>query len=287
MKTTAPAFPLYGGDWTKSTANMTADVRGHYIDLLIYSWDNDEPIPDDERILMQIARCTSPREWRRVWPLIKRRWFAVEGGFRNKRLEEERAKLKKKRQERSASGKAGAEVRWQGHSGEGGNSDGKQDGGAIANGAPDGWPSISSSGNSEPKDQAQNTAPTRELLALFDELHRARFQAPAHFNGKKDASILAALWRERGPAQTQALIRAFFALDDPWVAQRGFSVGILRTQVSKLLVRLAPSTAPVDEALGGADWFEECKRLHDGKCNGRSGHAIQLDIDAARATRSA
>ena len=31
------------------------------------------------------------------------------------------------------------------------------------------------------------------------------------------------------------------------------------------------------------DWFDQCRRLHDLRCNGRYGHAIQMGIDAERA----
>jgi hypothetical protein len=32
------------------------------------------------------------------------------------------------------------------------------------------------------------------------------------------------------------------------------------------------------------DWFEECQRLHQRACNGRSGHALKMMIDANRPT---
>lgn len=243
-KTTAPAFPLLGGDWLKSTSTLTASERGYYLDLLIHTWDADAPIPDDERLQMQIARCTSLREWRKVWERLRPRWTAVEGGFRNRRCEEEREKLKRNRERRSASGSVGAEARWQRPA----KHDGKPDSNAVANGVANGWPSISSSEDSDPKDQGQNPAPTRDLLALFDSLHQARFHVPADINGRKDASILAKIWRQRGTEQTAALIREFFAIQDAWVLERGFSVGIFKTQVSKLLVRLPKASQPaVDE----------------------------------------
>jgi hypothetical protein len=47
----------------------------------------------------------------------------------------------------------------------------------------------------------------------------------------------------------------------------------------------APVGSP--EYYAAEDWFEECTRLHDRRCNGRVGHANQLLFDAARAEREA
>lgn len=30
------------------------------------------------------------------------------------------------------------------------------------------------------------------------------------------------------------------------------------------------------------DWFDECQRLHGGRCNGRAAHAIQRQLDALK-----
>lgn len=30
------------------------------------------------------------------------------------------------------------------------------------------------------------------------------------------------------------------------------------------------------------DWWEECKRLHHGRCNGQGGHRVQMQLDAGR-----
>lgn len=37
----------------------------------------------------------------------------------------------------------------------------------------------------------------------------------------------------------------------------------------------------------GEDWFSECQRLHGRSCNGQSGHALQMVLDADRAQRKA
>ena len=35
------------------------------------------------------------------------------------------------------------------------------------------------------------------------------------------------------------------------------------------------------------DWWDECQRLHGRRCNGRHGHAVQLQLDAAAAKEPA
>jgi uncharacterized protein YdaU (DUF1376 family) len=148
-KTTAPALPLMSGDWLKGTARLSAAERGYFLDLLLYSWDNDEAVPDDEREQMQIARCTDRREWRRVWSRLSPKWQKVDGGFRNDRLELARAELAEYREGKSRSGKKGAEARWHRDGTHHGESHGKRDGKRmaelLANGMANGWPSSSSS----------------------------------------------------------------------------------------------------------------------------------------------
>lgn len=272
-KTTAPAFPLLGGDWLKGTATLTASERGYYLDLLLYTWDSDKPIPADVRLQMQIARCTSRPEWLRVWTRLAGKWTAVEGGYRNERCERVRLSLSGYRRRKSDAGKLGAEKRWQ--------RDGRPNGSAVAErmaqDVANGWPSISLSSDSDHKERDQSPAPTRQLLALFDELHQARFDSKAEINGAKDGAILAGLCRKRGAEETERLIREFFELRDPWVLERGFSVGVFKTQIPKLLAR-----KPKRQAADDSDWFDECQRLHGRRCNGRVGHANQMAIDASK-----
>lgn len=283
-KTTAPAFPLYGGDWLKGTQRLSGAERGYYIDILLFLWDADEPFPTDEREQMQIVRCTDRREWRQAWHRIRGKFVELDGGagFMNRRVEKERVQLKEARDRRAGAGRLGAERRW--------HLNGEQDGKAIAEHmamslaepvaepVAKTWPSISPSERADPKerDQLLPAAPTRELLTLFDELHQQRFESKAEINGAKDAQILAALCRKRGAEEVERLIRAFFELRDPWVLERGFSVGIFKTQIPKLLAKKPRRDAVPD------DWFEECQRLHSGKCNGRMAHANQVFIDAQK-----
>ena len=123
-------------------------------------------------------------------------------------------------------------------------------------------------------------APTRDLLALFDDHHQRKFSTKAAITAGKDAKLIAQLWvdRQGDPVTVPMLIAAFFASADPWIPQAGYTVGVLVSQVGKLI----PIAAKANRA-PEVDWFEECKRLHENRCNGRHMHGIQMAIDAGKA----
>jgi hypothetical protein len=109
-------------------------------------------------------------------------------------------------------------------------------------------------------------APTRDLLALFDECHLAKLGTKADLTPKKDGAILAAIWKQRqgDPVTVEALIRAFFDDNDPWVIERGYTVGVFKTQVGKLVTRLsghdAPRRSTVPDAEASRKFLEEAYR---------------------------
>jgi hypothetical protein len=96
---------------------------------------------------------------------------------------------------------------------------------------------------------ADAPAPTRALLTLFDTLHQARIGQPAAIQGGKDAKLLAQIYAWYGPDVTERLIRAFFASQDDFIAQAGFTVGVLYSQVGKLLAREAQRTRPASDTI--------------------------------------
>lgn len=285
-KTTAPAFPLYGGDWLKGTNKLKAHERGHYLDILLNQWDSQEPFPTDEEDQMRIARSTDKREWRQVWHRLRGKFVETPDGFWNRRVEDERIKLRNSRERKSKAGRSGADQRW--------HLNGENAGSAIAEpmaqplptlpaeAMTKGWPSISHSQRDPPKEREDlSPAPTRQLLTLFDELHQRRFETPAEINGAKDGAILASLCRKRGLEETERLIRAFFDMRDTWVLQRGFSVGIFKTQISKLL-----AARPAAEPQRAERWYEQCERLaHEPRCADHLAHGVRLARDEQAAAQ--
>ena len=43
-------------------------------------------------------------------------------------------------------------------------------------------------------------------------------------------------------------------------------------------------TAALESQDTAEPWWEECKRLHDSRCNGQGGHHVQMRLDALRST---
>lgn len=114
-------------------------------------------------------------------------------------------------------------------------------------------------------------APTRELWALFDQLHRARFDdAPAELDRVRDTAILAAIWRKRGNEETERLMRAFFDSRDRWVVQAGFTVPVFKSQISRLVSQRPKIDARAER------WSDECARLHDSRCGNQNFHIAKM-----------
>ena len=84
----------------------------------------------------------------------------------------------------------------------------------------------------------QERAPTRGLLCRFDELHKSKIGAPASISKGKDAKILAEIWKQHGDF-TYDLMAGFFVMDSEFVQGAGYTVGVFKSQVGKLLTQKA------------------------------------------------
>jgi uncharacterized protein YdaU (DUF1376 family) len=87
-KRSAPAFQLYAGDWLGSTLAMAWEIKGIYIDLLCWSWENG-PLPNDPRWRQRMIGGTAHAVARR-WAALKSRWKLTPRGWVNPRLERQR-----------------------------------------------------------------------------------------------------------------------------------------------------------------------------------------------------
>lgn len=75
-------MPLMIGDWLKGTRGMKAEVRGVYINLLLYQWDNGY-VPSDMEEL-----CLIDPELPKVWVKLKDKFSEIEPGkLQNKKNE--------------------------------------------------------------------------------------------------------------------------------------------------------------------------------------------------------
>lgn len=95
---TKPYMPLMMGDWLQGTRGMKAEVKGVYLSLLIYQYDNGF-IPDD----MEELKLIEP-EIEKCWEKLKIKFIQIaEGKLQNQKLEDVRNFFNKQ----SANGKNG------------------------------------------------------------------------------------------------------------------------------------------------------------------------------------
>ena len=71
-KRSPPAFQFYAGDWLSSTLGMAAELKGIYVDLLCWSWENG-PLPDDPAWRQRVIGGSAETAARR-WDRLRKRW---------------------------------------------------------------------------------------------------------------------------------------------------------------------------------------------------------------------
>lgn len=106
-----PAFSFYANDFLTGTMTLTLADRGAYITLLAYQWDHGS-IPDDPSVRARVLGCTR-REATLAWDHLAEKFTRVADGWRNLRLEEERAKQIARHAALAENGQRGASRRWQ------------------------------------------------------------------------------------------------------------------------------------------------------------------------------
>lgn len=109
-----PSYPHFAQDWLAGTAHLSLECQGAYKRLCDHEWI-DGPLPNDHAKLARLLGVT-PRRFEKIWADLSDHFLVgVDGRLYNDRLERERLIQQGFRLVKSASGKAGAEKRWQGH----------------------------------------------------------------------------------------------------------------------------------------------------------------------------
>lgn len=111
------SMPIHINDWVASETVALLGLAGEaiYLRLLMHQWKNeDDGLPSDPEQLRRLTGA-SPKEWRPTWELIEKHLpIGEDGRRRNRRTEHERRFALDRRAKRSAAGKAGNRVRWDG-----------------------------------------------------------------------------------------------------------------------------------------------------------------------------
>jgi len=103
-----PAFQMYAQSWLASTRGMPHDVKGAYIDLLCWAWDNG-PLPNSPAWRARVFG-TNAKETARLWAALRHKFVRIAQGWINARLEEQRGELAAYQ----ARAKNAADARWHG-----------------------------------------------------------------------------------------------------------------------------------------------------------------------------
>ncbi|MGO7009719.1 YdaU family protein [Rhizobium johnstonii] len=96
----------YVGDEAAATVHLSRDEFGGYELLRRYYWQNG-CLPNDDERLARIARAT-PDEWKKLRPVIE---ILFDNGWRDARLDEERAKAEKSHADRVKAGRKGGKTK--------------------------------------------------------------------------------------------------------------------------------------------------------------------------------
>ena len=104
VKTDLPFIKLYTGDFRRLTVGLSLTEKGALMELVLYQWDTEQLIPDDDKMIAKILGC-SLSEWQRIRPdLLNFCFEPCDGILRQRYFEKHRedsAKLRKKNVERA------------------------------------------------------------------------------------------------------------------------------------------------------------------------------------------
>lgn len=106
-----PALPLWTDAYLGDTTHLTTIEHGAYLLLLMTAWrTRDCELPDDDRLLARYARLNR-QQWSRMRPILEPFFTVGNGVWKQGRLTDERAAVKRKSEINSTKGKAGAEAK--------------------------------------------------------------------------------------------------------------------------------------------------------------------------------
>ncbi len=101
-------FPFYHGDYLRDTSRLSPSQHGVYL-LLLVSFFNDGPLPNDPDTLCRIAAGASPTD---VHEILKRYWVLTDGGWVNLKMDGVRQECMARDETNRTRALAAAHARW-------------------------------------------------------------------------------------------------------------------------------------------------------------------------------
>jgi len=87
-------FPLYCGDYLRSTGRLNTQEHGAYLLLIIDYWCNGH-LPDDDSVLARITKLSAPK-WRECRKSLEGYFTVSAGSWKHDRIDREIAAAKKR-----------------------------------------------------------------------------------------------------------------------------------------------------------------------------------------------
>lgn len=280
----SPAFQFYARDFDSGTRALSAEEVGSYIRLLCHEWDKGS-LPSGLEPLSRIAGVSLVR-MRRVWASLQD-YFIVDPDdpshtkLINVRLERERLKQAEYRRRQSDASKK----RW--------DSRGITKPDPKPDPKPKPEPSsavygLQSSSSDFSQEQTSSDARSKrpifkgQRLVVFEwMLDDLRRLLGAHF----DDFDLHEWFYQLDAQVTEAAIVIPQRDGGKWLQEQTTAEAVRRGLPVASAGAKRRQPEPRVEALNehGEDWFAECRRIHEGRCNGRYAHWLQKGIDEERA----
>lgn len=101
----------------------------------------------------------------------------------------------------------------------------------------------------------------KALLSHYDAAFRRKFGYPAPINGGKDAALAKQLLGIYTLEQLEDWVDQFFEMDDAWIQQTGYSFGVFRSQLGKVIVQSADQQGQKRQQ--GSAWIKQVMKDRD------------------------
>ena len=237
----SPAYQWYPKDYRTDAAviAMSLEAEGAYRNLMDVEW-LEVGVPNDPEMLWRFARCTSRDHFEQLWPSMRDKFVERDGRLYHPRLDEER----KKQRKNSKARKLAAQKRWM-------QMQSKSNTSTDANGCLSSSSSIATpvvptreltltppvaAPPPPPTDnRTTDKLPVRRVFEHHQRAFAAKVGAPPAYQHGKDAGIVARLLRKRGEADVLGLVDELFLTNDPFIAQSGYTFGVLESCLNKLI----------------------------------------------------
>ncbi len=111
-KKTDAWMPFWIGAYLADTMAFTTEQHGAYLLLILAYWRERAPLPDDDEALRGITKLDRG-DWKRVRPVLARKFRVADGVWWHKRIEQEIAAADARAKKASEKASKAAQARWQ------------------------------------------------------------------------------------------------------------------------------------------------------------------------------